>query len=1706
MKNRRTYMTIKQKKVLFNKHQALASITKRSFWRFCQEFWEEIPGSGILIANWHMEVICNELQDIAERIFRGEKKKHDLIINVSPGASKPVWEETPVLMANGLYKKLKNINKGDLVIGKSGEPCKVLKIHQQGNLPCIKVITESGREIITALDHPILTTRGWVEAKDITVKDVLAVMHKANITPSTERTVDEFVIAGYLIGDGSLTGGNCSLTNKTPDYIKEFCQACDNLGFGYNIRKAKNGVIIISLKAKADQNRKLESPRFWVKEIGLHNLSSKTKKIPGFVWKGTNDQVRAFLAAYFHCDGCVSFKHIGKQNISVAMSTISKKLAYGLQRLFLRLGINMRVKKNISKNGYSFNRDLKNYVYYTISVTNQDSAARFLEQIPLKGYKLDKLKHVSPVKHTFDQEYWPDPVKAIEQVDGTLPCRCLTVEKDQSFVANDIVVHNSSICSILYPAWLWTRKPDTRVISSSHTDDLVLDLANKSRNVIKSDLYQACFPDVRIREDQDTKGYYANSAGGDRKTCTIAGKSPTGFHAHILLCFPYETKIITKGGEFFIGEIVENKLTFDVLSYNLHENQFEWKPILTHMKNQGQELIRLNFSDGSYLSLTEEHPVYVTGKGFIPASSVSLNDEVIHAHPLHTMQSNHQSTTKGYSSFQNRMDILQPFMQSFIHEWKKSCSIFVYCKEMPELSKKDGSTKRKKPDTKLLQLRMLLGIYQKKSFSEKRKVHHKLSDLQKRKRSDCKIKGFQNNLLFQRMCQQTAFNKDEGKRELQLCSWKSQLSLSNGIHQKKKRLHTPSRELSMFSLSDNSKGIQRKTQKEIRYSSYQLRQDELQKEKSSSSLSSLSWNNAWESDQSFEKSKKIVSSIEREVSIPNAVYNLEVAENNNYFANGVLVHNCDDPIDPKKAISDVELKTARYFYDSVIPSRKVNKEIAVEITIMQRLHVNDPTGHLLERSKLENTSPIKHICLPAELTEEAGKYSPETVIPVELAKNYKNGLMDPKRIPREVLKRERATMGAYAYAGQYLQSPIPLTGGLFSNHYFNQRVKAAPYDAKRIRYWDRASTDNGGCYTAGVLLAKDREGNYYVEDLIHGQWEPHERNMKMRATALKDRHKYGKHEPVIWVEAEGGSSGRDAWKGVVRALAGFVVKEDRVSGSKEVRAEPWSAQLAAGNVYLVENGLWPINTFVEEHCAFPLGKTKDIVDCSCLIAGTKVITHTGKKNIEEIQAGEYVWTRNGFCEVLWSGESGKVSNLVHLDFGDNIGITGTPEHLIWTHEKGFIRMDSISASDHVSYIESQESWETQKKLSSSRELNLLEKEIITGEREEKNLSTELSGNFTTELSPRNITYITKTATHLIIQSKTLNASPSLNTDTSIRITVELLNTLNISHEFVQKLVNGINQKKVENGTKRIPRNVGENENLRNSLVPNAKLNLNPSALEEDQLEKQIIDFVQNCVMNAGDITAEVEKKKKPVCSVEKVLWEIEESKLAPENVEQNIDGKIPVYDLNVKDNHEFYANQILVHNSGAFNRLVGVQVASGILRTFTFKHNVKKQQMQVIACNKEEIENLVVEPANKALLIVISDPDPVGSDDLPLHGIASVDSSLVQRFTSHNPAEYQESWEDLIAPYDKSVGDIMMFPSHGKAIWSFIRRQRQTTPNTIVICDMENDNRAISIAHALVDGLKWEKSCIHAVNQDKKEEKINQHVYDVTKLSRLSVL
>jgi len=90
----------------------------------------------------------------------------------------------------------------------------------------------------------------------------------------------------------------------------------------------------------------------------------------------------------------------------------------------------------------------------------------------------------------------------------------------------------STITSIMFPAWVWTRMPEARFLCISHTDVLVLDLSVKCRSLILSSLYQELFPEIELTADQDTKSSFRNVHGGERMTATVGGKSPTGRHAH----------------------------------------------------------------------------------------------------------------------------------------------------------------------------------------------------------------------------------------------------------------------------------------------------------------------------------------------------------------------------------------------------------------------------------------------------------------------------------------------------------------------------------------------------------------------------------------------------------------------------------------------------------------------------------------------------------------------------------------------------------------------------------------------------------------------------------------------------------------------------------------------------------------------------------------------------------------------------------------------------------------------------------------------------------------------------------------------------------------------------------------------------------------------------------------------------------------------
>ncbi len=92
----------------------------------------------------------------------------------------------------------------------------------------------------------------------------------------------------------------------------------------------------------------------------------------------------------------------------------------------------------------------------------------------------------------------------------------------------------SLICSVLFPAWTWTRRLSTRVICASFTHALALSFSRKTRNVVTSAKWSRLFGKVQLRDDQNTKQKFENVDGGFRFAASVEG-GVLGEHAHVIV-------------------------------------------------------------------------------------------------------------------------------------------------------------------------------------------------------------------------------------------------------------------------------------------------------------------------------------------------------------------------------------------------------------------------------------------------------------------------------------------------------------------------------------------------------------------------------------------------------------------------------------------------------------------------------------------------------------------------------------------------------------------------------------------------------------------------------------------------------------------------------------------------------------------------------------------------------------------------------------------------------------------------------------------------------------------------------------------------------------------------------------------------------------------------------------------------------------------
>lgn len=285
----------------------------------------------------------------------------------------------------------------------------------------------------------------------------------------------------------------------------------------------------------------------------------------------------------------------------------------------------------------------------------------------------------------------------------------------------------------------------------------------------------------------------------------------------------------------------------------------------------------------------------------------------------------------------------------------------------------------------------------------------------------------------------------------------------------------------------------------------------------------------------------------------------------------------DDPLDPAGEKSEAEAQSAIDWIDKTLPSRILNDEIALKVMIMQRLGEGDPTGHLLSKDL-----NILHICLPAEITEL------NNVNPPELAENYVDGLLDPARKGREVLRRRKVDLGSADYDTQYLQNPESAAGNIWERKYWKYYKEMPDLRPMRIvQSWDTAFDEKEeNDYWCGTTWYQFQFG-YYLADFFREQLRTPEGIKEI----IMWNAKWKPHSILIEKKASG--------------IVALQVLEDTTTlplvpdiiplTNKVHRAKAAVPTVEAGNVFLPENAPWTAD-LVSRLAKFPNGTHDDDSD------------------------------------------------------------------------------------------------------------------------------------------------------------------------------------------------------------------------------------------------------------------------------------------------------------------------------------------------------------------------------------------------------------------------------------------------------------------------------------------------------------------------------
>ena len=284
----------------------------------------------------------------------------------------------------------------------------------------------------------------------------------------------------------------------------------------------------------------------------------------------------------------------------------------------------------------------------------------------------------------------------------------------------------------------------------------------------------------------------------------------------------------------------------------------------------------------------------------------------------------------------------------------------------------------------------------------------------------------------------------------------------------------------------------------------------------------------------------------------------------------------DDPHNASEAYSEASREKVKNFFRQTLLSRLNNPSEGKLLLVMQRLHEDDLSGHLLTRGGWQ------HLKLQARATEDL-----EIAIGSNLVHQVRAGdFLQPNRLPPHWLEAQKLEMGSAAYEAQYQQQPLPADGNMIKREWLRYTDTPPPREAGQVALsLDSAVKEGTANDYSACTVWLEVDGRHH---LLHVWRDKVDFPTLLRK--MLDLFSVFRAEAVLIEDAGSGSV-------LVQVLQkeGVPAVARKAKDPKPVRLSSVSTYLESGLMWLPKDAPW-LAEFEAELLGFPGARHDDQVD------------------------------------------------------------------------------------------------------------------------------------------------------------------------------------------------------------------------------------------------------------------------------------------------------------------------------------------------------------------------------------------------------------------------------------------------------------------------------------------------------------------------------